>query len=287
MFTEPLPLTEILASFDAMTPIGSAMRTKEWEQAPQALRDSAFFSAAVTEAGFLDGQQKAIRQIIDRARGVNEKGESYWAMDRSRFVVEMKKLGEQLGVHRPGGRTDGVKDADITDPLSAARLRLVVNTQLEMAYGEGQWRSGMDEDMLNEWPAWELVRLQIKRLPRDWIIRWKEAGGTLHDGRMIALKTDGIWLALSRFGKPHPPFDYNSGMGFDEIDRDEAEALAVVKPGQRISSNVRDHERELKASVKGLGEQAKRWLLDHSRGRIKLAADGESVMWEDKPERRF
>jgi len=309
-FTEPLPLTDVLKRLDAKTPIGSAMRTKEWALVPQGLRDSAFFSASVTEARFLDAQKKAIRQIIDRARETNEKGESYWAMDRSRFVMELRRMGEDMGILHPAGRTDGkVKENDITDPISIARLKLVVNTQLEMAYGEGQWRTAMDEDILNEWPAWELARISPRRIPRDWPQRWKEAGGTLQaDGRMIALKTDDVWLKLSRFKRPHPPFDFNSGMGVEEIDRDEAESLGLMSMStaqaldqlafghlfghtgtykadakQRLEPNVRAFEESLEAGVKGLGRYAKRWLVDHSRGRIQLSDDGESVRWAEEP----
>jgi hypothetical protein len=31
--------------------------------------------------------------------------------------------------------------------------------------------------------------------------------------RMIARKDSPIWEALSRFGTPYPPFDFNSGCG--------------------------------------------------------------------------
>jgi hypothetical protein len=39
-----------------------------------------------------------------------------------------------------------------------------------------------------------------------------QAGGQIFGGRMIALKSDPIWTAISAFGTPYPPFDYNSGM---------------------------------------------------------------------------
>lgn len=57
-----------------------------------------------------------------------------------------------------------------------------------------------------------------------------EAGGKLYDGRMIALRNDPIWRGISRFGSPVPPFDFNSGMGLEEVNRFEAEALGVELP---------------------------------------------------------
>ena len=45
---------------------------------------------------------------------------------------------------------------------------------------------------------------------------------------MIALKNDPVWTALSRFGRPWPPFDYDSGMGIADIDRETAETLGLL-----------------------------------------------------------
>jgi len=228
-FAEPKPLTDVLAQLDARTPLGSAMRSADWQAAPQELRDGAFFSAGVTDARFLAQQQQAIRDMIARARETNAAGQSMWKMDRSRFVAQLRQMGEAMGVKHPDGRKGGVNEKDITDPISIARLKLVVNTQLDLAYGYGQYLTAMDPDLLSEWPAWELVRITPRKAPRNWLQRWADAGGVLHDGRMIALKTDPIWSKISRFGKPHPPFDYNSGMGVEEIDVDTADALGVMK----------------------------------------------------------
>ena len=228
-FTDPQPLTQIVAALDARTPIGSLLRTDGWAAMPQALRDSAFFSAGVTQAQFLAQQQQSIRDLLTRARETNAAGESMWQMDRARFVAVLRQMGTALGIPHPDGPRDGgIRERDITDPLSVARLQLVVNTQLELAYGQGQYLTALDEDILNEWPAWELVRITPRAAERDWSTRWAEAGGTLPDGRMIALKTDAIWARLSRFGKPHPPFDFNSGMGVEEIDRTTAEDLGLL-----------------------------------------------------------
>lgn len=282
-FAKPLPLTDILARLDAKTPIGSALRTKEWEMMPQELRDSAFFSASVTEVQFLAAQQKAIREMIDRAKAVNEEGESFWKMDRARFLRDLRVLGESIGIPHPTGRVDGdgiarIKEADITDPLSIARLKLVVNTQLEMAYSEGQYRTGLDPDILNEWPALELVRISPRRVPRDWETRWTEAGGTLHEGRMIALKTSPIWRAISRFNKPHPPFDFNSGMGVEEIDRDTAEALGLISQGERIVADTAALQTPREASLANVPKILREALQQVFGKQLKI--DGDVVSWK-------
>ena len=47
---------------------------------------------------------------------------------------------------------------------------------------------------------------------------------------MIALINDPIWEAISRFGLPYPPFDFNSGMGVAGVSRSDAIKLGVISP---------------------------------------------------------
>ena len=317
-FTAPQPLTDVLAQLDAKTPVGSVMRSADWESMPQQLRDSAFFSAGVTDAAFLAQQQAAIRDMISRARETNAAGDSMWKMGRSQFVKQLRQMGEAAGIAHPDGREGGINEKDITDPISIARLKLVVNTQLEMAYGQGQYLAAMDEDILSEWPAWELVRITPRKAPRDWIARWQAAGGTLHEGRMIALKTDPIWTAISRFGKPHPPFDYNSGMGVEEVDRDTAEHLGLMSmtvnealhsfshdpalkvaarkgrlvpdaPSHQAAPKLSSLEDGLEASVKDLDADMRERLRNVLGGQV--AIDSDTAKWKpyashDSPEDR-
>jgi hypothetical protein len=293
-FTSSQPLAEILAALDAKTPIGSVLRTAAWEAMPQELRDSAFFSAGVTQVQFLAAQQVMIRDMLAKAKAVSESGQTYWAADRSRFIRDMRLIGAALNVPRPEGRMDGdgverIRESDVTDPLSIARLKLVVNTQLEMAYGEGAWKTGLDADILDEWPALELVRISARRVPRDWLTRWKEAADSIQwegvsravftQGRMIALKTSRVWVLISRFGKPHPPYDFNSGMGVEEVDRDTAESFDLVKPGQKIEPPAMPQE-SLKASLKGTPNAWREGLQKIFGEQIDIT--GDEARWKPK-----
>ena len=49
-----------------------------------------------------------------------------------------------------------------------------------------------------------------------------ESGGKIHDGRLIALKNDPVWLKISDFGHPHPPFAFDSGMDMVDVSRVDA-----------------------------------------------------------------
>ena len=79
-------------------------------------------------------------------------------------------------------------------------------------------------------PAYELLRAEPRKMPRNWPAIWQQKGGTLYQGRMIAPKTDPIWTRISRFGLPYPPFDYNSGMDIFSVSRSECLALGVPLP---------------------------------------------------------
>lgn len=245
---------------------------------------------------FLAAQKKQIGALIDRARQTNARGETMWQTDRARFGAEMRQLGGALVIAHPDGpREGGVKENDITDPLSIARLKLVVNTQLELAYGYGQYVAAMDEDVLQEWPAWELVRISPRRMPRDWPRRWQEAGGKLQaDGRMIALKTDEVWLKLSRFKRPHPPFDFNSGMGVEEVDRDAAGSpgLMKVQTAEQIKAGrgrfslapesrrpgLKAFQEGLEASVRDLDADMRERLRNFFGGQVEV--DEATARWK-------
>src|SRR5690606_34598790 len=114
---------------------------------------------------------------------------------------------------------------------SRRRLELIYKWNMEDAYERARWESTQDADLLDAFPAQELVRVESRRNTRDWQGRWQAEGGTLYEGsRMIATKNDPIWVAISRFGKPWPPFDFGSGMGVADVSREEAEALGVLGP---------------------------------------------------------
>jgi len=75
-------------------------------------------------------------------------------------------------------------------------------------------------------------------VPRDWPARWIIAGGKPRpDGRMIALKGDPVWGELGGYdnfpdalGVDHPPFAFNSGMGWAAIATEEVDALGITGP---------------------------------------------------------
>ena len=67
------------------------------------------------------------------------------------------------------------------------------------------------------YPARMLVKLNSGREKVNWKVRWESAGGRLWKSKMLALVTDQVWVRISRFGFPFPPFDYKSSMGVEGV----------------------------------------------------------------------
>lgn len=156
--------------------------------------------------------------------------------DLATAKLRLKESLQGLGYAPSDEDRGGLKD------LSSERRReLVVRMNTEFAQGAGRHQADQDPDRLDAWPAQELVRDRASRVPRDWQDRWLDAGGKLYPGgRMIALKNDPIWRRLSRFGKPYPPFDYNSGMGLEDISRAEAIELGVMGEDDEVQPEPLD-----------------------------------------------
>lgn len=251
------PLADLIESILGKGVVPSFLRSADWAQlVPAGVRNEAFFSSGVIHGEFLSQFQRRIADLIGRVQAINEQGRDYWAQDKSRIIAEMRQLGEAMGIlhpdqPRPGGK---IRERDLTDPLSVARLKLVVDTQLEMSYGKTDWLAGHDPAILNVWPAQELLRISPRAKRRNWVQRWRDAGGQFYDGgRMIALKVDPIWLKISRFGNPYPPFDFRSGMGLEDVMRSEAKAmgLPLVLPEGVEPITPESHAAAMKASIEG------------------------------------
>ncbi len=242
------PIAEAVKRISAKTPLGTALRSKQLEALPLALRERAQMSSAVESTRILSQIQRSLEQNL-RATGDGA------VMSRERFVAKLLDVAkEELG--------DAPRKSGLQDIRSVGRARLIYDMQTRNAYGHAQWKLDTDEENLNAAPAQEFFRAEPRRKPReDWPERWAAAGGRVYGGRMIALKTDPLWAELSRFKTPWPPYDYNSGMDVRDVFRDEAEALGLVHPGQRLkATQQQDFNDALEESVSGLDEWARKAL---------------------------
>ena len=180
----------------------------------RSIREGAVFSAKVGKAG-----------IIESIRGLTER------VLTKKITPEYAREALRKAVDREGYKAPPGKEGTIEDLSSDQRLNLIVRTNRDMARGYGRWANAQ-RDLLN-FPFWELYRAEQRVEPRDWSARWAEAGGEETDGQMLAPINSSIWLAISAFGNPYPPFDYNSGMSVRRVSRERVEDLELRIPDQR------------------------------------------------------
>ena len=262
LFTTPVPFKEAVQSRAVRELLPTEFRTALLDELPAELRERAFFSAGVPNAEFL---QKASDQIDRMLTGSKENA---GGIDRAKARLELKQLLDSLGYH-PAESEQGT----LTDLSSDDRLNLILDTNLQMAQGYGQWKQGQDPAVLDQWPAQELIRVIDSKEKRDWETRWAEAGGKFYDGRMIALKNDGIWAAISRFGLPYAPFDFNSGMDVADVDRGEAEDLGLIDRDTQITPQDRGFNDGLEAAL-NVGESIAHAVQSLFGSKAKVGQDG-------------
>lgn len=225
LFDKPIPFKEALESRAMKRILPTAAKSAEIAKlGPQILTRSTF-SAQMAEVGPLVRLDRLITEMVSPISRT-ARGES--VIDAGTFRLEMRKALAEAGYTPPKGKEGG-----LLDHRSDRRLNLILKMNLDSAYGYGQHVQGQDPDILDMWPCQELIRVESRKEEREWVDKWVRKGGSLYPKnggrRMIARKDDSIWSAISRFGTPYPPFDYNSGMGLRDVRRKEAEDLGVIK----------------------------------------------------------
>ncbi len=241
LFAAPLPFTEALQSREVRNILRTSGGTADLARLEPAVRERAIFSATVTSAELLDGIDRRVQSILAGKE------------DQATARLGLKQILADMGYTAPGETAGTLQDLRTDE-----RLNLIIETNVEMARGYGQWVQGQQADVLDEYPAQELVRVRQSAKPRDWAARWAEKDGQFFDGRMVALKNDPIWARISRFGLPYAPFDFNSGMDTRDVARDEAEQLGLIDANTELIPQNRDFNADLSAAP----VVRNNWLVD-------------------------
>lgn len=182
------------------------------------MRERAFYMAGVSRHEILQEMQ----HIVDRS-ATGDAGEfelrKQWesALDREGYVPE------------PG------QEGTIKDLRSLRRFNVALRTNRALMNGWAQKENGLRPGPLKAQPAYELVRFQEAKIPRDWLDRFVAAGGTLYQGRMIAPKLSTVWIQLGSIelfddalGVDYPPFAWGSGMNWKLVGARETIDLGVM-----------------------------------------------------------
>ena len=149
-------------------------------------------------------------------------------------------------LRQQGYRPPATGQGGIQDLSSWLRIQVVMETNAAMAHGYRNWYNWTQDDST---AAFKFYRSQGREDPRYWAERWNRARAGLEEeateavssgfirGETVgyALAASDIWIRLSRFGTPYPPFDYLSGMNIAPVGAEEARAAGLEVSRVRLA----------------------------------------------------
>ena len=258
--------------------VASGLSSAEAEQVCASLRERAFFSARIESVRFLQDARKAVADYLAHV----EKEDGTMATRADAISAIMRRAREEGISTGTGG---------VTDPGSVARARLVADTNAAMAAGYCQRRAQGTRGARLAFPGLRLVRVEDRVKPRNWMARWNVARQSLGaassataaaspQGPFVALKEDPIWAAISRFGMPYPPFDFNSGMGVEEVPFDECKALGLVTDDYDPRGDIDDgFNRSMETELEFRGENDPEWKWLKKAYGDQITREGGKIKW--------
>ena len=138
-------------------------------------------------------------------------------------------------------------EARLLRKLQPAKKKTMDELRREAKQAFQHHQESQQEVILDEWPAQEFSRVIHDVTPVSYSELWEKSGVKFFEGgRMIALKNDPIWVKISQFGLPYPPFDEYNVMWTQEVDRSEAERLGLVSRKQKVQPQIRNWEEDKK-----------------------------------------
>lgn len=268
----PTPLTDAvkhLLSKDLMpTSLGSA----DLRQLGSGLLRQSLFSARTLDTYHLDNILDVVESVLnpkveqreDRVTESNPQGNVTTGLNPATARAALRK-GLQDGGYVPAPEDKGT----IKDLSGDSRLNLVIDTNVKLMQGAGQFVSGnADQDTVDLFPAWELIRFEDREVPRGekfdhgvlvadpangWPARFKAAAIDSGDddalrvlettGRMLSRKDSPLWDSLGAgaggyedtLGNPYPPFAFNSGYNWLEVPRKECVDVGLIDDDDKVA----------------------------------------------------
>ncbi|HXI73456.1 MAG TPA: hypothetical protein VNN22_24195 [Verrucomicrobiae bacterium] len=255
------PFTAAVRANEVKSALPSDLSSAELRTLDAAVKRKSFISARTMLTDLLDQYKFDVESIInpkteqraDRVTPENPEGNVTTGLNQAYARQGIKDLLRGLGYAPEPGEAGTLKDLS-----SNPRINLVLKTNTELAQGAGRFIQMNNPDVLDQFPAQELVRFEQRMKVRDWEARWaaaadesgdEDAAKCLEDsGRMVALKDSEIWQALGdgaggyddTLGNPYPPFAFNSGMWVQSVSRSDAEELGLIDPGEKAEPHPLD-----------------------------------------------
>jgi hypothetical protein len=239
---QPTTLSDAAKILAAKNLLPTSLDTAGLRQLDAALRTQSLFSAETTDQYLLQLYRDRIGGILNPQAAA---GEATTQFNPAYVRQSIKQFLQEIG-YAPAPENAGT----LKDLASDPRINLVIKTNAELVQGQGLWIANQNPVILDEWPAQELFRAESRKVPRDWLERWRLAGAQTSDpigtgwtitadGRLIALKNHDIWnwigssdLFADALDVIWPPFAFGSGMWVRDVDRAETESIGLLDKGE-------------------------------------------------------
>ena len=204
--------------------------TEGWSKVQAGLRDRAFLSSQVTEAKILYAMRQNVADLVKGGKSPSE------------VRRDLRAYLDSIGYDPDKDLAPGEKSrrGTIKDLYTKSRLDVMMKTNADQAKGYASHVRATTTGAMLAFPAYELVRVERRKLQRNWDERWTNAAkavgfeGVFRDtSKKIALKTSPIWVRLSRFRNPFPPFDFNSGMGVRDVRKSVCREIGLLGPNEQ------------------------------------------------------
>jgi len=283
---KPIEFEESFKRLKERKEIGSRMTSKQWTLIPAAIRDRSFFASRVASARFLTSAKKFLTDFMIGTKeevmspdGV--KSFAFKAGGRADFVKKMQDfaISEGMGDPLPEGVGRGQRGVipEIKDIASNRRLKLIYDTNIQSAYGYGNFEASIDPAITDAYPAWRFVRTGVVKEPRPLHKRF--------EGEVRRKDDTKFWLEMNKkeiggLGVPHGPWGFNSQMDVQEVGRREAVELGLIKKNQKIRSPKSAFNKKLSVSEKRMDSGIFKKLKKAMGAKMKLTAG--KLLWAKK-----
>lgn len=267
----------------------ASFNSAEWQAVAPAIRQRSFFSATVESAKVLNrfrrmllDWQGAVTEDVVSPSGVPTK--AYKVSGLADFREKAGDLLIQEGLATPAD----FKDNRIQNVASMSRLKLIFNTNTQQAQEFAAYEMRItDAGYLNLFPAARFVRRPGAVEPR---LRHVEAQGQVRRWDDFTFWLFQNSIDIGGFQVPWGPWGFNSYMTQEPVKRVEAEALGLVKKGERllplnltpwgIAPKTRFNA-GVEAEIDDVTPEIRQQAIDHIRARLgpgAVTADGKVTL---------
>lgn len=203
----------------------------------QAVRDASIFSARTTSVPYLSVMKDAVQQML-KGKHMGEhigKAEAIELMRETllhlNYDPEKGHFGTPADANIPPARPGSIRDLS-----SFQRLNLILDTQLILAASKAMKASLLDPANRKMFPFVELAVSYARKVRKNWLDRWRKAGGKPLAGRIIAEVDSPSWRAMGNgrawrdaLDTDVPPFAFGSKRGWTPITMREAVRLGLIR----------------------------------------------------------